>query len=81
MGRCDMSETTKRCPAAGAVLPEAAAFCPYCTADLRQRATPTPPPVLPGWVLRSLAAALLILTVAAAVFFTAPPIHTTNSAR
>lgn len=62
-----MSETTKRCPRCGAALPEAAAFCPYCTADLRRRTAAVPPPVLPGWVLRSLAAALLILTAAAAV--------------
>ena len=57
-----MSETTKRCPRCGAALPEAAAFCPYCTADLRRRTAAVPPPVLPSWVLRSLAAALLILT-------------------
>ena len=47
-----MSETTKRCPRCGAALPEAAAFCLYCTADLRRRTAAVPPPVLPGWVLR-----------------------------
>ena len=75
-----MSGMTKRCPRCRAALPEAAAFCPYCTADLRHRTAPVPPPVIPGWVLRSLAAALLILTAAAAVFFYRTP-DTTNSAR
>ena len=68
-----MSGTTKHCPRCGAALPEAAAFCPYCTADLRHRTAPVHPPVIPGWVLRSLAAALLILTAAAAVFFYRTP--------